>query len=121
MSSNLQEERSKIDNEIVSAVIDSTPEEYFDFELLLTYQKKENQELGNVLHVLTCLDGDGLTITPSTEVFNAVRKLSLMLNGHSIKWEKIKYHIYCDDADNWRFEADFIYGDEAPKVGDTIQ
>ncbi len=115
MSSNLHEEQSKIDNEIVRAVIDSTPEEYFDFELLLTYLEKENQELGSVLHVLICLDGDGFTLTPSIEVFNAVRKLNLLFNSHGIKWEKIKYHIYCGDDDSWRFEADFVYGDEAPK------
>lgn len=119
--SDLPVEQSVIDKEIVSAAIDCTPEENFDFDLALTYVSKPDQDLGGVSHMLTCLDGDGGNITPSEDVFNAVQKLNRLFGKNGIAWHKITYHIYCDDDDRWRFEANFVYGDEAPTENDTIQ
>ena len=117
--SDLQEEQAHIDNEIVSAVIECTPEDNYDFELALAYVDKDGKALGNVKHILRCLDGQAQCVSPSDEVFNAVEKLNRLFAKYKIMWQKITYHIFCDEDDQWRFEADFVYGNEENSSGIT--
>ena len=109
MTIEFQQSQLDIDKEIASAIIECTPEEYYDFELTLTYRKNYSGSIGTIEHILCSLDGKDNTLTPSIDVYSATQKLNRLFFEHKIEWEQVIYHVHCDESDKWHYQVDFKY------------
>lgn len=88
---------------IVGALIDSTPEHWYSFNLCLSAGES------GLIHSIESNEGHKDLVSPSEKLLLTTRNLQLYQESVSDPFSEAIFRVWLDDTDYWHFEADFEY------------
>lgn len=95
--------QSELYEKVVGALIDSTPEHWYSFNLGLS------KGGSGFIHSVESNEGHEDLVSPSEQVLLATRNLQLYQDRISEPFSEAIFRVWLDDSDSWHFEAKFEY------------
>jgi hypothetical protein len=105
--STLQEEHSSIDTRIVCELIEIIPPDWEQAILEVDYFN--DGEIEEYSHVIKNPVKSISNITPSNQIYDDIRELSLTFKKYEYQWKKVVYTINLDSDNNWEYKVNFEY------------
>jgi len=103
----LQEQQLPIDRQLVSALIEATPETWSAAALHVIRADEKGNERMEV--EITSPEGHKEPIGATDEIYEALYALSDCFRAHGKVWKKVTYVAEMGNDENWRYKASFEY------------
>jgi hypothetical protein len=107
MAKNIQEGETKIDKEIVTELIELTPEWWNSVILEVVYTCDGDND--NYDHCISSPGGNKEIIEPSGKIFDATYRLGKLFREHGKHWKKVTYKTWIQKDGTWSYKVNFEY------------
>jgi len=88
---------------ITGALIDCTPEHWFDFSLAL------DEGDSGMVHVISSNEKHNDVVSPSEALFIATREFQLYQQDISEALKSAQFKVWMDDDNNWKYKVELGY------------
>ncbi len=106
--SNLQELETPIDEAIVNALIEATPEWWNAAQLEVVHSERPSGVEG-FAHTITSPEGHRDIVSATDELTDATLRLADLFRSHGKIWTKVVYTTTKSNGGKWTYSADFSY------------
>jgi hypothetical protein len=109
----LQNAEGPIDREIVSELIEMTPESWSEIVLEVEFCTQDGLE--KYSHVVWSPGRESEAVSPSSNLFDATYRLGELFAEYGKRWSKVTYHVRMGEDGRWGYVADFDYPETASR------